>query len=131
MSPHSEVAECHFQHLLRASHSFPRKQEVDLQGRLGACRDTHSSPTCYLSNFAQGFLYARRAHGAWPAHFPTVTPNLCPLEAATVFSSVPVSYLLGQRVLLSNSRLRVSPRPCKLGQTRRESTDLVLANQED
>lgn len=51
----SEVAECHFQHLLRASHSFPRKRE-----RLGACRDTHSSPTCYLSNQAQGLLHARQ-----------------------------------------------------------------------
>lgn len=51
-----EVAECHFQHLLRASHSFPRNRE-----RLRACRDTHSSPTCYLSNQAQGLLYARQS----------------------------------------------------------------------
>lgn len=52
----SEVAECHFQHLLRASHSFPRKRE-----RLRACRDIHGSPTCYLSNQAQGRLYARQS----------------------------------------------------------------------
>lgn len=46
--PGSELAGCHFQHLHRASHSFPRKQEEDFQG--GASGDKSSSPTCYPSN---------------------------------------------------------------------------------